>query len=103
MSSYINEEDKSLVLEFGKGDLGIAAGGMADRPTNELIIYPSKNHIIGALNLGDIGKSTAEVKALVRLIFNDPRSLDVLIHQAQELRALMSDTPKWEPEPQEQA
>lgn len=94
-----NEEDGALVIVFGKGDLAIAGASVNPGVTDELIIYPAVQPMpIGAGNSSDIGKSTAEVKALVRMVFHDPRSLDVLIHQAQKLRSLMGDTPKWEPE-----
>lgn len=94
MASYINKSDGALMLEFGHGDIAIAAANLAGLPPNELIFYPSTPQRLGDINHGDIGKSTAEVKALVRMVFNDPRSLDVLIHQAQELRSLM-DAPRW--------
>lgn len=99
MPWHTNQEDGALVIEFGKGDLAIAGAGVVPGNTDELIIYPAAQITpIGTSNSSDIGKNTTEVKALVRLCFHDPRSLDVLIHQAQEIRALMGDTPKWEPE-----
>ena len=44
--------------------------------------------------MSDVGKSTVEINTLVRMAFHDARSLDVLIHQAQELRKSMPGA-KW--------
>ena len=95
MTSYISQVDGALMLEFGNGDLAIACGGERDKPIDELIIYAKEPGPIGDKNLGDIGKPTTEVKTLVRMVFHDVRSLDVLIHQISQLRDLMSDAPKW--------
>lgn len=97
MSSYISESDGALVLEFGSGDLAIACGHInMDDPPNELIIYANETpKPIGNKNTDDIGKRTTEVKTLLRMVFNDPRSLDVVIHQMNQMRESMSGAPKW--------
>ncbi len=98
MASYINESDGALVLELGHGDLAIGAGYNEESKTgreDELVIWPISPKPIGDRDLEDVGKSTADVKALVRLVFLDPRSLDVLIHQANHLRMLMGGVEKW--------
>lgn len=93
MASYINDVDGALVLEFGFGDLVIGAGHVDGKPDDELVIWPKSPGRIGDTNVGDIGKTTDEVKALVRMVFHDPHSLDVFIHQAQELRTSMLGKP----------
>lgn len=101
MPYYMDNPGGTVVLEFGEGDLLIgSAGPTKGGPPNELVIWPhfSGPSLIGEINNDDVGKSTAAVQALVRLVFPDPRSLDVLIHQATELRAQMSDAPRWEAE-----
>jgi hypothetical protein len=90
-------EDGAVVLVFGQGDLLIGAGGPKDGPANEIVIWPSATgcHPIGDIDDGDVGKSTAAVQSLVRMVFSDPQSLDVLIHQMTELRADMGGVAKW--------
>lgn len=89
MPARQNEIDGALILEFGFGDLVIGSAHLPGRPEDELVIWPKQPGPIGDLNIGDVGKTTVDVNALVRMVFKDSRSLDVLIHQAQELRALM--------------
>lgn len=89
MPARQNEIDGALILEFGFGDLVIGSAHLPGEPEDELVIWPKQPGTIGDLNIGDVGKNTADVNALVRMVFKDSRSLDVLIHQAQELRALM--------------
>ena len=95
MPHHINEADGALVIEFGYGDLSIGAAGDASGRTDELVIWPHSPRPIGNINHEDKGKNTAEVKAIVRMVFHDPCSLDVLIHQATHLRDLMNGPQKW--------
>lgn len=83
MPFHTNPEDRSLMLEFGFGDLAIANAGIdANRP-DELIIYSDPNrHEIGLTDESHIGLGTDEIHTLVRMVFHDVRSLDVLIKQA---------------------
>jgi hypothetical protein len=89
MPAHFNEIDRALILEFGFGDLSIGAAHVEGADDDELVIWQTAPRPIGDLDVGDVGKSTVEVDTLVRMVFHDPRSLDVLIHQAQELRKSM--------------
>lgn len=90
MPFHTNPEDRSLMLEFGFGDLCIANAGIDPESTDEIVVYSDpKRHKIGQVDESHIGKGTDEVHALVRMVFHDIRSLDVLINQARILRDAM--------------
>jgi hypothetical protein len=93
MAAHFNEIDRALILEFGHGDLSIGSAHVEGQADDELVIWQTSPRPIGDRDLGDIGKTTVEVNTLVRMVFYDPCSLDVLIHQAQELRKLMVGEP----------
>ena len=83
MPFHTNPEDRSLMLEFGFGDLFIANAGILPEAPDELIIYSDPNrHEIGLTDESHIGLGTDEIHTLVRMVFHDVRSLDVLIRQA---------------------
>ena len=83
-------DDDTLMIEIGFGDVVVASGKVVDKNhDDELIFYTGAKGEIGAENAGDIGKLTTEVKTRCRIVFHDPRSIDVVLHH---LNALKSTT-----------
>lgn len=90
MPFHINATDRSLVLEFGVGDLVIGNAHTEGATDDELVIWSNPgNHRIGERNDEAIGKATDEIHTLARMVFHDVRSLDVLIRQALKLKQSM--------------
>lgn len=81
MPIYICEADKNTVVHFGHGDVVVSTSLGVTATASEVVITPS---VRGSGPLGDRteqfdGKSTSEIPPGVRLIFDDPLSVMVLI------------------------
>ena len=65
MPFHTNPEDRSLMLEFGFGDLCIANAGILPEAPDELIIYSDPDrHEIGQVNESHNGLGTDEIHTL---------------------------------------
>ncbi len=87
-------ENGTVMIEMGQGDVGMGLGKRAGHPySDELVIYQNGKGEIGRPDTKSVGKSTDEINPDVRFVFHRIESLDVLIERLQALRAEMTKAP----------
>ena len=86
MPIYKNEADGSLVVHCGVGDILICD---VLGPASEIIFSQDVRGEIGRAWDGPRGRTSAELKHPVRLVFENVSSLDVLLDALNKLRARM--------------
>lgn len=92
----IYETGTSKILHFGHGDIGVVIGRSTDLPTetdNELIFFSQEARLIGDPSEQHGGETSEDVLCPVRMIFDTPDSIDVLMGQLNELRDRITTPP----------
>ena len=84
-------EDGTLMIELGDGDVSIATGKKADSLyPDELIFSQGPRGAIGREDKDRIGVSMDDLKPPCRLVFHKIESLDVLLERLTFLRGEMA-------------
>ena len=83
----IYQHNDALILHFGYGDIAVNLGRNVEKPfEDELIFFETAPNPIGAQTDEFKGKSTDDLKAPLRFIFDNPNSINVLIERLEALR-----------------
>lgn len=86
------QSGQSICLHFGWGDIGVCLGRNVTKSfEDELVFSPSTPHVIGEPTTELEGKTTDEIPAPVRMIFENVESLDVVVDQLNLLRQKIVD------------
>lgn len=77
----------ALVVHLGYGDVAISTGRNIEKKIEDELVFSAQGpHSVGEETTEFAGKSTDEIKAPLRFIFENEAAIDVLIERLEKLR-----------------